>query len=227
VVRRIDTESARGLVAGHRTDLWCAAPIELRVSRPDILTLTFRAGLGNFAPGDSLTFKAAGPEYSRSHLPLTVTDAEIVAVDGTGEPALIRRRVGAGCIDLGAYPLEYLGAARRDAHEDDNAFRLYEALSRAKRTCPPDNGPSLLSALARLYETFRLSIAIVAHLVLVVNTTPSQVAEIILHLDQDHGALHSALRATKRTLADRDRSSVSRAEASSCRRRLNNQTLLL
>ena len=103
----------------------------------DSVTLTFRVGLGDLAPGDTLIFRSAGPEYARSHLPLTVTDADVIAVDDAGEPALIRRRIGTGCIYLGAYPLEYFGAVRRDAHEDDEVFRLYAALA-AEAGIEPD-----------------------------------------------------------------------------------------
>ena len=46
-----------------------------------------------------------------------------------GRPALVRRRVGTGAIYLGAYPVEYYGAVRRNAHDDDQVHRLYAALA--------------------------------------------------------------------------------------------------
>lgn len=101
------------------------------------VTFTFRTSLGTIAAGDDLVFAAAGPEYARSHLPLEATEAEVVAVDDAGEPALIRRRVGSGAIYLCAYPLEYFGAVRRNAHDDDQVFRLYAALA-AEAGIKPD-----------------------------------------------------------------------------------------
>jgi hypothetical protein len=103
----------------------------------DVLTLRFTASLGDLVPGDELVFRAAGDEYARAFLPLEVIDAEVIATDGNGRPALIRRRVGAGAIYLGAYPVEYYGAARRNASDDDQVHRLYSALA-AEADIVPD-----------------------------------------------------------------------------------------
>jgi endo-1,4-beta-mannosidase len=95
----------------------------------DELTLRFTAPLGDLVPGDELVIRAAGDEYARAFLPLEVTDAEVIATDAHGRPALIRRSVGTGALYLGAYPVEYYGAARRNANDADQVHRLYGALA--------------------------------------------------------------------------------------------------
>ncbi len=95
----------------------------------DVVTLTFQVALGGIGKGETLEFAAAGGEYARSHLPLEVVDAEVVAVDRSGRAALIRRRIGAGLIYLGSFPVEFFGATRRNANEDDQVYRLYGALA--------------------------------------------------------------------------------------------------
>jgi len=95
----------------------------------DVVTMRVSTQFGDLAPGDELVFHAAGDEYARAFLPLEVTNAEVLATDGHGRPALTRRRVGTGAIYLGAYPVEYYGAARRNANNDDQVHRLYRALA--------------------------------------------------------------------------------------------------
>lgn len=95
----------------------------------DQLTLRFAASLGDLAVGDVLCFSAAGSEYARAFLPLEVTDAQLIATDQAGRPALLRRSVGRGAIYLGAYPVEFYGSQRRNAHQDDQVHRLYAALA--------------------------------------------------------------------------------------------------
>jgi hypothetical protein len=50
---------------------------------------------------------------------------------------LVRRRIGAGVLYLGTVPVEYFGACRRDAHLDDQTWRLYRALAVAAGIRPP------------------------------------------------------------------------------------------
>ena len=97
---------------------------------PDpIVTWTMRMPLGSLAEGDRLAFVPAGLEYAQAYLPVEPITAEVLAVDQHGQPALVRNRLGAGAIYLSAYPIEYYGAARRNAHADDEVWRLYEALA--------------------------------------------------------------------------------------------------
>jgi endo-1,4-beta-mannosidase len=94
-----------------------------------VVTWTMQASLGMLTAGTELTFFPAGREYARAYLPLEPVTAEVLAVDQHGQPALIRNAVGAGAVYLSAYPIEYYGASRRDAHADDQVWRLYEALA--------------------------------------------------------------------------------------------------
>jgi endo-1,4-beta-mannosidase len=93
------------------------------------VTWTMRMPLGSLAAGDELDFVPAGQEYAQAYLPVEPVTADVLAVDQHGQPALVRNRVGAGAVYLSAYPVEYYGASRRDAHTDDQVWRLYEALA--------------------------------------------------------------------------------------------------
>jgi endo-1,4-beta-mannosidase len=98
----------------------------------DIVTLTFAQPLGDLSAGSELTFRSAGEHYARAYLPIEVAegaDTDVIATNQHGQAALVRRRVGDGAIYLCVYPLEYFGAARENAHNDDEVWRLYRALA--------------------------------------------------------------------------------------------------
>jgi endo-1,4-beta-mannosidase len=95
-----------------------------------VVTWTMQVALGDLPVGAELTFVPAGQEYARARLPLEATTAEVLAVDQNGQPALTRNRTGRGAVYLSAYPVEYFGAVRPDAHADDQVWRLYAALAR-------------------------------------------------------------------------------------------------
>jgi hypothetical protein len=92
------------------------------------IVLTFVSELGDLGVGDTLTFKAAGNESSRSYLPVEATDAEVLATDQDGRPALLRRRVGKGSMIFCTYPIEHMAAKTARANPEDT-WRLYAALS--------------------------------------------------------------------------------------------------
>jgi endo-1,4-beta-mannosidase len=89
----------------HQLDVGLADPIE-----DDTVQLTFTRDFGGLARGATLTFPVAGGEHSRTFLPLVPVAAEVIATDGHGRPALLRRQVGDGALILCAYPLEYMAA---------------------------------------------------------------------------------------------------------------------
>lgn len=89
---------------------------------------TFTAAFGSLAAGTKLSFRAGGTEHSRVMLPVVATDAEVVAVDGEGRPALLVRRVGAGSMVLCTYPVEHLAATTPRVNPDP-ARDLYDALA--------------------------------------------------------------------------------------------------
>ena len=107
----------------HQLDVGLANPIE-----DDTVQLTFTRDFGGLPRGATLDFKAAGSEHSRAYLPLTPTTAEVIATDGHGRPALLRRQVGRGSLILCSYPLEYM-AALTPRVNPDATVALYGALA--------------------------------------------------------------------------------------------------
>jgi hypothetical protein len=62
---------------------------------------------------------------------LRVSDAETIAVDAGGDPALVMIRRGSGAAVTCAYPVETLLASEPDAHRpDDRSWGLYAGLAR-------------------------------------------------------------------------------------------------
>ena len=102
---------------------------ELRGER---IEFTFTADLGPLSAGDTLSFAlpAAHRPYARTVLPVKAVDAEVLAVDAEGRPALLRRRVGAGSLILCTYPLEHLAAGTPQVNPDA-VQALYDALAEA------------------------------------------------------------------------------------------------
>ncbi len=94
----------------------------------DTVTLRFQRNFGPIPAGEELTFPVAGTADSRAYLPVEPTDADVVAVDGHGRPALLSRRTGRGAMVLGTYPLEYFAAITPDINPEPT-WRLYDALA--------------------------------------------------------------------------------------------------
>jgi endo-1,4-beta-mannosidase len=94
----------------------------------DELVLSFVRGFGTIEEGEQLTFTVNGTPSARSFLPVEPVDAEVVAVDAHGRPALVSRAAGAGMAVLCAYPLEYM-AARTPRVNPEPTWRLYDALA--------------------------------------------------------------------------------------------------
>jgi endo-1,4-beta-mannosidase len=107
----------------HRLRYGLVDPIE-----DDEVELTLTADLGSLPGGTVLRFRAGGTEHSRAYLPVEATTAEVVAVDGHGRPALLRRRVGEGSLVLSTYPLEHMAAVTPRVNPEDT-HRLYDALA--------------------------------------------------------------------------------------------------
>ena len=92
-------------------------------------TLTFTRPFGSLPQGAELHFPPAAFSTGRAMLPVDPVDAQVVAVDDQGRPALLVRRVGAGSMVLCTYPIEHL-AATTPAANPDPARDLYDALAR-------------------------------------------------------------------------------------------------
>jgi endo-1,4-beta-mannosidase len=101
----------------------------------DEVRLEFVADLGDLATGDTLSFAVGGNPHLRSHLPVAAVDAQVLATDATGEPALLRRTVGDGSIILCTYPLEGMAAATPGVNPEQT-WRLYRALAQHAGVTP-------------------------------------------------------------------------------------------
>jgi hypothetical protein len=107
----------------HQLDVGLADPIE-----EDLVELMFMRDFGGLPRGTTLAFRAGGNEHSRSYLPVVPTIAEVIATDGRGRPALLRRQVGRGSLILCTYPLEFMAAVTPRVNPDATVA-LYNALA--------------------------------------------------------------------------------------------------
>lgn len=110
------------------------------------VAITFERDFGGIALGTTLHFAVSGSPDGRSHLPIDATEAEIVATDSAGAPAITRRRVGAGSMILAIYPFEYFASSAARVNPEPT-WRLYAALA-ADAGVQPEVGvedPSVLT----------------------------------------------------------------------------------
>src|ERR1022692_870037 len=92
------------------------------------VTFVFEAAFGTIGVGARLTFSVAGTEYGRAYLPVQPDGAEVIAMDGHGRPALLRRAVGTGAIILCTYPIEHMAAMTPRVNPEPTGT-LYNALA--------------------------------------------------------------------------------------------------
>ena len=111
----------------HQLDVGLSRPVE-----DDIVTFILQQDFGGLASGTALTFQAAGDPHSRAFLPAEPAGAEVLAADGRGRPALLRRRIGRGSLILCTYPVEHMAALTPRVNPDDTVT-LYDALARYAR----------------------------------------------------------------------------------------------
>jgi endo-1,4-beta-mannosidase len=93
------------------------------------LRLTFVEDVGDLSTGTELSFHVSGNEGSRAFLPLEPAGARVLAVDGSGRPALLERKVGRGAVFLCTYPIEHMAACTPSANPE-NTWQIYGALAR-------------------------------------------------------------------------------------------------
>ena len=93
------------------------------------LRLTFVRAFADIPGGTELSFPVGGDLRRRSALHCEPGEAEVIAHDQDGNPALFRRAVGSGRVFFLTYPLEYYGLAGHNANDDTNASLLYRALA--------------------------------------------------------------------------------------------------
>jgi endo-1,4-beta-mannosidase len=94
----------------------------------DEFEFTFTTSFGPLAKGSKLAFRTGGTPHSRAMLPVRPVDAEVVAVDGRGRPALLVHRVGLGALVLCTYPIEHMAASTPRANPEAGRD-LYVALA--------------------------------------------------------------------------------------------------
>jgi len=85
------------------------------------LELRFLQPLGSIGEGTTLQLAAGGSLPAAGFCPLTPREAQVVAVDGAGRPALLAHRIGAGQVVFCTYPLEYYCTLRPEEHGGDGS----------------------------------------------------------------------------------------------------------
>ncbi|MGV8979022.1 MAG: cellulase family glycosylhydrolase [Cellulomonas sp.] len=92
--------------------------------------LTFVAQFGDLEVGDVLVIPSGSTDLHLRGVRLDVTDAQVLAVDSSGLPALTRATRGRGSVTVCAYPVELLQAEIPDAHSpQETLWRLYRAVA--------------------------------------------------------------------------------------------------
>lgn len=92
------------------------------------LEIVFRRPLGHLPAGTRLRYSVPQSEARAGYCPLEPIEAEVVAVDGEGHPAILEHRLGLGRVVMAAFPLEYYVLQTREAHRSDATWQLYRAL---------------------------------------------------------------------------------------------------
>jgi endo-1,4-beta-mannosidase len=176
----------------------------------DVVTLDFEQSLGDIERGETLQFRAGGNACARSFLPVESVGAEVIAVDGNGNPALLRHRRGKGAALFCTYPLEYM-ASQVPAANPESTWRLYSALADAAGATRPVrvDDPRVLTGMVRRRDG--------RETVVFVNTSPDRVVAapvtaLDLELGQEGELVLDGFETA--TVAVLDRSALSHASAS-------------
>jgi endo-1,4-beta-mannosidase len=114
---------------------------QLRYGLADVIegdqaVFAFIEEMGELSAGTELHFHVSGSEGSRAFLPVEPAGARTVAVDGSGRPALLERRVGRGAMVLCTYPIEHMASITPGANPEDT-WQLYSALACAAGVSVP------------------------------------------------------------------------------------------
>jgi endo-1,4-beta-mannosidase len=107
----------------HQLDAGLDNPIE-----DEVAVLRLHRDFGGLAAGTTLSFAVAGNQHSRAFLPVEPAQAEVIATDARGRPALLERRTGRGSLILCTYPVEHMAALTPRVNPDD-AVTVYGALA--------------------------------------------------------------------------------------------------
>ena len=112
-------------------DAFAGCRIVDRAPAADRPILRFVAPWGPFPAGDALPLPPWDGELHTRGIRLRQTDAETIAVDAEGAPALVVARRGAGAVVTFAFPIELLLATVPDAHGPaDRSWGIYDGLAK-------------------------------------------------------------------------------------------------
>jgi endo-1,4-beta-mannosidase len=117
----------------------------------DHVEVTFIAPFGRIEQGERLVFPVGGTVNSRAYLPVAAADAEVLAADQHGNPALLRKREGAGWMVLATFPFEYFATVTPFVNPEPT-WRIYDALAEeadVRRTVRVDDPRVLAAELVR------------------------------------------------------------------------------
>ena len=112
--------------------------------RPAVLR--FVAPWGPFAPGDELVLPVDEGSIATRGVRLAPADAQTVAVDADGAPALVVAARQTGWAVTCAYPIELLQAGRADAHgPTDPSWGIYDGVAKLAGVRQPTGHPDIVS----------------------------------------------------------------------------------
>jgi len=95
---------------------------------PSPLEITFQRPLGSLPAGTRLHYQVPQAQPRSGYCPVEPVQAEVLALDDGGHPAIVEHRLGAGRVIFSAFPLEYYVAQTYEGHRHDTTWRLYRAL---------------------------------------------------------------------------------------------------
>jgi hypothetical protein len=122
--------SCSGDVAIPEMDELCGCRIADRALDDRSQVLRFVRPWGPFGGGDEFALPEGDGTLATRGVRLRASDADTVAVDADGDPALVMVRRGSGSAVTCAYPIETLLADRPDAHRsDDRSWAVYGGLA--------------------------------------------------------------------------------------------------
>lgn len=96
---------------------------------PAQLSLRFVGPFGSIAPGNVIQVPWIPDDRRAAPLPCRPTDAQVIAVDERGEPALLERRLGDGNVVFMTYPLEYLALVGLNGNSRNGTWKIYRSLT--------------------------------------------------------------------------------------------------
>jgi hypothetical protein len=122
--------SCSGDVAIPEMDELCGCRIADRTLDDRSPVLRFVRPWGPCASGDELALPESDGTLATRGVRLLASDADTIAVDANGHPALVIVRRGSGAAVTCAYPMETLLAHRPDAHRpEDRSWAVYAGLA--------------------------------------------------------------------------------------------------